>query len=55
MKQPCPKNANHDTSLFSSRNRILCHDCRQYHPWPLKDGQKPLIANSRDARKEQTA
>ncbi|WP_288082888.1 hypothetical protein [Pseudomonas sp.] len=54
MKQPCPKDANHDTSLFSSRERIWCHDCREYFAWPL-NGQKPLIANNRQDRKEQTA
>lgn len=51
MKQPCPTNANHDTSLFSSWEQIWCHDCRKYYPWPL-NGQKPLVANNRQGRKE---
>lgn len=46
MKKPCPVDASHYTSLFSSIERIWRHDCRKYHPWPL-NGRKPLIANNR--------
>lgn len=53
MKVPCPTNANHDTTAFSSRQTLYCHDCRKEHPWPLKPGQLPLIANSRATRKPQ--
>lgn len=45
---PCPINANHDTSPFSSTQDLWCHDCRLFHPWPLKPGQKPLVTDSRD-------
>ncbi|MDB5996872.1 MAG: hypothetical protein JWP42_4008 [Pseudomonas sp.] len=51
MKTPCPENANHDTTAFSSTEKLWCHDCRKHYPWPLKDGQKPLLAESRDRRK----
>ncbi len=53
MKVPCPTNANHDTTAFSSRQIVWCHDCRKEHPWPLKPGQLPLIANNRATRKPQ--
>lgn len=53
MKVPCPTNANHDTTAFSSRQIVYCHDCRKEHPWPLKPGQIPLIANNRATRKPQ--
>lgn len=53
MKVPCPTNANHDTTAFSSRQIVWCHDCRKEHPWPLKPGQIPLIANNRATRKPQ--
>lgn len=53
MKVPCPTNANHDTTAFSSRQALYCHDCRKEHPWPLKPGQIPLIANNRATRKPQ--
>lgn len=53
MKVPCPTNANHDTTAFSSRQIVWCHDCRKEHPWPLKPGQLPLIANNRQDRKPQ--
>ncbi len=53
MKQPCPQNANHDATAFSSRQDLWCHDCRKYYPWPLKPGQAPLVGNNRIDRKEQ--
>ena len=53
MKVQCPTNANHDTTAFSSRQIVWCHDCRKEHPWPLKPGQLPLIANNRATRKPQ--
>jgi len=53
MKVPCPTNSNHDTTAFSSRQIVWCHDCRKEHPWPLKPGQLPLIANNRATRKPQ--
>lgn len=53
MKVPCPTNANHDTTAFSSRQIVWCHECRKEHPWPLKPGQLPLIANNRATRKPQ--
>lgn len=53
MKVPCPTGANHDTTAFSSRQNLYCHDCRKEHPWPLKEGQIPLIANNRATRKPQ--
>lgn len=52
MKVPCPVSANHYTSQFSTYQDLWCHDCRKFHPWPLKDDKAPLITSNRDKRKK---
>jgi len=54
MKVPCPVDVDHITTNMSSRERIWCHDCRRYHPWPLKDRQAPLVAGNRAGRRRST-
>ena len=49
----CPIDATHKTTGFTLEQRLYCHDCRKEHPWPLKPGQIPLIANNRATRKPQ--
>lgn len=49
----CPIDATHKTTGYSLRQKLYCHDCRQYHPWPLKDGQQPLVNPSRADRRPQ--
>lgn len=49
----CPVDATHKTTGYSLRQTLYCHDCRKEHPWPLKPGQLPLIANNRATRKQQ--
>ncbi len=50
MKVPCPVDPSHQTSSFSSRQSIYCHDCQANYPWPLKEGQAPLVTSNRDTR-----
>jgi hypothetical protein len=50
MKVLCPRNPAHLTSSFSSRQEIYCHDCAKGYPWPLKDGQPPIVTSNRDTR-----
>lgn len=40
--------------LITLRSQMIkiCADCGKTHPWPLDDGQKPLITSSRDIRKD---
>lgn len=47
---PCPVSDEHKTSTFSSYQDIWCHDCRKFHPWPLKDSEPPLLGAARDKR-----
>lgn len=37
---------------YSSMSLRECADCREKFAWELKPGQKPLIANNRQDRKE---
>lgn len=48
----CPDCAGPLISYSSLRYRE-CADCREKFAWELKPGQKPLIANNRQDRKEQ--
>jgi hypothetical protein len=52
VKVPCPVSPHHYTSQFSTYQDLWCHDCRKFHPWPLKDDQAPLITSNRDKRKK---
>lgn len=49
----CPKCHNPHVIRMSSLRIIHCGDCGTESPWPLKDGQKPLISSSRSDRKHE--
>lgn len=51
MTLQCPKCGNPDVIRMSSLRIIHCVDCHTESPWPLKDGQKPLISSNRGDRK----
>lgn len=52
MTLQCPKCGNPDVVRMSSLRIIHCPDCHTESPWPLKDGQKPLINTNRGDRKK---
>jgi ribosomal protein L37AE/L43A len=52
MTLQCPKCGNPDVIRMSSLRIIHCPDCHTESPWPLKDGQKPLIGSNRGDRKK---
>jgi ribosomal protein L37AE/L43A len=51
----CPKCHNPHVIRMSSLRIIHCGDCGTESPWPLKDGQKPLISCNRSDRKHEQA
>lgn len=50
----CPKCAGPLVDLRSLNVR-LCADCKSEYPWHLAPGQRPLIGNNRQDRKEHSA
>ena len=51
IKTPLPEKCEHKTTVkLSSIQKQICHDCGEYLPWPLKDGQQPLVSSNRDKR-----
>lgn len=52
MTTKCPKCGNPEVVRMSSLRIIYCVDCHTESPWPLKDGQKPLIGSARGDRKK---
>ena len=38
------------TSYLSSIQKRKCYHCGDMLPWPLKEGQQPLVSSSRDKR-----
>jgi hypothetical protein len=43
----CPT-CNAPLVTLSSQRLKLCVDCKAEYPWPLKEGQKPIVTNNRD-------
>lgn len=48
----CSNCGNRDVVRLSSYQVVLCPDCKTETPWPLKDGQAPLINSNRGDRKK---
>lgn len=48
----CPKCGNTRLVRLSSLQVMLCPDCKTETPWPLREGQKPLIGSNRGDRKK---
>ena len=48
----CPHCADRNLIRYSSISKQQCSGCGALLPWDLKEGQKPLVSNNRDKRKE---
>lgn len=47
----CPKCGDPYMIEFSTHRLVRCSACDTDFPWPLKEGQPPLVTNNRDKRK----
>lgn len=48
----CPHCNDPHLIRYSSMRKQQCSSCGALLPWDLKEGQKPLVSNNRDKRKE---
>lgn len=48
----CPHYNDPHLIRYSSISKQQCSNCGALLPWNLKEGQKPLVTNNRDKRRE---
>lgn len=48
----CPHCGDNRLIKYSSLRKQQCSKCGSLLPWELKPGQKPLVTNNRDKRKD---
>lgn len=51
MTPACQQCGNREVVRLSTLRMVICPDCKTETPWPLKDGQPPLINSQRGDKK----